>query len=209
MGLLGLGVALLGWNLWTIETLKARVAVLEATRGTVSTEGSTTAGRAQQETASRTRERQARRKAEAASGSSSASQERAEERVGVAEAALLGLDDPEVKAAFDAYLNEFIEEKQEARSEIEESNYLDHMTTTVEVYCEEMDVPADVQERVVLRLEQAHEDWTGADAAHEAGEIDRREMLEVHGQIEEAVMTEMVELLGQENWETLAERIWG
>ena len=106
-------------------------------------------------------------------------------------------------------MEDFIEAKQEARSELDESNYLDHMSTTVEVYCEELNLPAEVQETVVLRLETAHEGWTGADAAHEAGEIDRREMLEIHGQIEEAVTTEMVDLLGQESWEELAGRIWG
>ena len=47
-----------------------------------------------------------------------------------------------------------------------------------------------------------------ADAAVEAGEIDRREQIERHTRIEETVKSEMIELLGEDAWEELAERIW-
>ena len=208
----GFVLALLGWNVWTVQALKDRISLLEAAPETLGEERSSTTRSAQWDASSGRREGVAQRASSGSMGRSSAPDGRSDERSETAEAleaALIGLDDPEVKAVFDAYLDDFIEEKQEARSELDESNYLDHMTTTVEVYCEELNLSAEVQDTVVVRLEAAHEGWTGAEADHDAGEIDRREMLEIHGEIEEAVTTEMVDLLGQETWEELAGRIWG
>ena len=206
IGLVGLVVALLAWNFWNIQTLEARLAILEAApaaRGESRTSTTVVARR----------ESSVPRRVEVLPPGSTVRSEAPDGRIGAgasaAEVALLGLDDPDVKAAFDSYLESFIEEHQDARSELEESNYLDHMSTTVEVYCEELNLSAEVQERIVLRIENAHEGWVGAELAHESGEIDRREMLEIHGKIEDAVRTEMVELLGEESWEELAGRIWG
>lgn len=206
IGLFAPLMALLGWNVWTLQALKDRIAVLEVASATLTEARSSSTRSATREATSERREGVARRGPKSSTVHSAAPDGGTDER---AEAALLGLDDPEVKAAFDAYLDDFIEAKQETRSELDESEFLDHMSTTVEVYCEELNLPAEVQETVILRLETAHEGWTGADAAHEEGEIDRREMLEIHGQIEEAVTTEMGDLLGQETWEELAGRIWG
>ncbi|HCH61304.1 MAG TPA: hypothetical protein DFR83_00770 [Deltaproteobacteria bacterium] len=209
IGLVGLVVALLGWNVWTVQTLKDRIAVLEAAPAGLDAAHALTTRSAERKAASERRVGVSQRRSIGSAARSADPDRPSGERVAAADAVLLGIDDPEVKAAFDEYLDEFIDAKREARSELDESNYLDHMATTVEVYCEELNLPEEMQDRLVVRFEAAHERWTGADAAHEAGEIDRREMLEIHGQIEEAVNTEMVELLGQESWEELMGRIWG
>ena len=116
--------------------------------------------------------------------------------------------DPAAREAFDDYLEGFLEAREEDKAYDEESNYLDHLSTTVEVYCEESQLSGEVQERIVQRLETAYENWTAVDAALEADEIDHRELVERHGRIEEAVTSEMTELLGEEAWEELAGRIW-
>ena len=212
IGIFGFALALLGWNVWTVQALKDRISVLEAAPERLGEERSSATRSTQRDASTERREGMALRGSNGSTGGSLAPDGRTGERAeaeAALEAALIGLDDPEVKAVFDAYLDDFIETKQEARSELDASNFLDHMTTTVEVYCEELNLPAGVQDTVVLRLEAAHEGWTGAEADQEAGEIDRREMLEIHGEIEESVGSEMEDLLGQEAWEDLAGRIWG
>ena len=73
-------------------------------------------------------------------------------------ATLLGLDDPKARQAFDKYLDGFLEAREEDRSYDEESDYLDHVSAAVELYCEESNLGGEVQEQIVQRLETAHED---------------------------------------------------
>lgn len=122
--------------------------------------------------------------------------------------AVLGLDDPEVKEVFDEYLEQYLKTWQDNQKNDDMSKFLDHLSTTTEVFCEESGLTEDVQEQIIQRLEKAHEDWIAMDVALETGEIDQREYLERNGSIEKEVMTEMTEMIGEEAWEKLAQRIW-
>ena len=209
--LFGLGALITGllvWNTTTLRDLDSRLAALETAQAS-SREGSeVTAASARRSSASASTRHATRFAVDHTDDAASTGTQGADGRPEADPATLLGLDDPDAKEAFDSYLEAFLEAREEDRSYDNESNYLDHLSTTVEVYCEESELSGEVQEHIVQRLETAHENWTAADAALEADEIDRRELLERHGQIEEAVTSEMIALLGEEAWGELAGRIW-
>ena len=207
----GLGAPLAGlliWNTTTLQDLSARLAALESAQESAKTDSAATAASARRTSANASTRPATRLAMDRTAGDPSTAAQGADGRLEADPATLLGLDDPDAREAFDSYLEAFLEARDEDRSYDEESNYLDHLSTTVQLYSEESGLSGEVQEQIVQRLETAHENWTAADAALKADEIDHREMVERHGRIEEAVTSEMTALLGEEAWEELAERIW-
>ena len=207
--LLGSGMlcaGLLVWNTATLRRLDARLAALESAQESADADASAAVDAAGREAAGAATRPTTRMAVPPRAGAGSAATPTPP--TDVDPATLLGLDDPASREAFEDYLDGFLEAREEDRSDDDESEYLDHVTAAVELYCEESNLSEDVQEQIVLRLETAHEDWVAVDAAVEAGEIDRRERLERHGRIEEAVKSEMTELIGEEAWQELSDRLW-
>ena len=203
-GLIALFAGLLVWNTAKLQDLSTRLATLEDAQGSASPGPAATVASARRTSANPS----TRPATDRAAGDASTAAQGTDGGPKADPATLLGLTDPAAREAFDDYLDGFLEAREEDEAYDEESNYLDHLSTTVEVYCEESALSGEVQERIVQRLETAYENWTAADAALEADEIDHRELVERHGRIEEAVTSEMTELLGEEAWEELAGRIW-
>ena len=216
----GIGFTLCGllmWNIWTIQNLESRIAILEAEQAS-GTSVSKTSEKTKHHSKSDSdiplsRDLKSALKSEQRSERSSNRSARASaedsERSKLVSAAILGLDNPEVKEVFDDYLDEYLKNWQQDKDRKNESGWLDHMSTTIEVFCEESNLSEDIQEQIVRRAEAAHVEWVTADKALESGQIDRRELQEMHGKIEKEVTEEMHALIGEEAWEELAGRIWG
>ena len=203
------------WNIWTILALESRIARLEAVQDFIGDEMS---GKIPtKEDIKTTVERSNDRKQNGTVKASLRQTDRFDNSVrsnkssndssatnNTLESAVLGLDNPEVKEVFDEYLEQYLKTWQDNQKHDDISKFLDHLSTTTEVYCEESGLTEDVQEQIIQRLEKAHEDWIAMDVALETGEIDQREYLEVNGSIEKDVMKDMTEMIGEEAWEKLA-----
>ena len=208
LGITGLFAVLLLWNIKSIQNLETRIATLETANLSSSVGASAGAVRARGASADASPRQAATPAMGRKADELSTANEVPDEVDGDGQATLLGLEDPQAREAFEAYLDEYLTAREEDRSYDEETDWLDHLSTTIEVYCEDENLSGEVQEHIMQRLETAHSNWTAADAAVEAGEIDRRELIERHRAIEEAVTSEMTELLGEEGWEDLAGHIW-
>ena len=210
---------LLVWNIWTIQALESRIARLEAEQDFIGDEVSGKRPTKQdiKTTSDRSNDREQNVTVKAStSGSdqfdnsdrSNRSSDDPSEIKKTLGSAILGLDDPKVKEVFDEYLDQYLKTWQDNQKNDDMSRFLDHLSTTTEVFCEESGLTEDVQEQIIQRLEKAHEDWIAMDVALEVGEIDQREYLEINGKIEKEVMRDMTEMIGEEEWEKLAHRIW-
>ena len=216
----GIGFVLCGLlmlNIWTIQNLESRIAILEAEQATGAsvsktskntTRNSKSNSDIQLSGAPKSALNLDQRSVQSSNKSAQASVEDAEHSE-LAGAAILRLDDPEVKEVFDDYLDEYLKNWQQEKDRKNESGWLDHMSTTIEVFCEESNLSEETQELIVQRAESAHEEWEAVDRALESGQIDRRELQELHKKIEKEVTEYMHDLIGKESWEKLAERIWG
>ena len=215
----GIGFTLCGllmWNIWTIQNLESRIAILEtqqAARVSVSKASERTKHHSKSDSdISSNRDPKSALKLDQRSEQSSNRSAQASvedlERSELVSAAVLGLDDPEVKEVFDDYFDEYLKNWQQEKDRKNESGWLDHMSTTIEVFCEESNLSEDIQEQIVRRAETAHVEWSAVEKALESGQIDRRELQEMHGKIEKEVTEDMHALIGEKAWEELAGRIW-
>ena len=219
---LGFGVSICGllmWNIWTIQALESRIAVLEAEQGLV---GDAVSGKKKikedtETTADRSNDREQNVAVKASpsrsdrfdnSDRSKGSSDDPSEIEKTLGAAILGLDDPKVKEVFDEYLEQYLDTWQDNQNSDDLSNFLDHLSTATEVFCEESGLTEDVREQIIQRLEKAHEDWIAMEAALEDGEIDRREYQEIDSTIGKEVERDMNEMIGEEAWKKLSGRIW-
>ena len=207
---------LLMWNIWTIQSLESRIAVLEAEQAAKASVSKTSEKTMHNSKADsdiplsldqKSKLKSAQHSKQSSNSSAQATAEDSE-RSELVSAAILGLDDPEVKEVFDDYLDEYLKNWQQDKDRKNESGWLDHMSTTIEVFCEESNLGEDIREQIVRRAEAAHEEWSAVDRALESGQIDRRELQEMHGKIEKEVTEDMHALIGEEAWEELAGRIW-
>ena len=221
---IGLGVLICGllvWNVLTIQRLESRIVLLEAEAGfagdevpekrPTKQENKTTSETPDQLTA---REQNGTLKAAsrsnqlATSGRSNRSATDSYKIKKTVGSAILELDEPEVKAAFDAYLNQYMKNWKDNQKSDGLSNFLDHMATSTEVFCEESGLAEDIREQIIQEIETAHDVWIANDVALESGEIDRREYQETDKKIGEKLKSDMTELIGKEAWEKLSTRIW-
>lgn len=210
---------MLVWNISTIQKLESRIARLEAEQDTDGDGGLAQKSRQQdiKTMSDRSNDGEQNTSVKGAPSSSKRlynssgskhSSDRPSDNKKPLGVDVLGFDDPKVKEVFDEYLDQYLKNWQDSQNTNEMSKFLDHLATTTEVFCEESGLTEDIQERIIQRLEKAHEDWIAGDIALEKGEIDQREYLERNGTIEKEVMKDMTEMIGEESWEKLAERIW-
>lgn len=211
IGLGGLTATLLAWNTVTLWSQDTRLAALEAAQ--VSLGGGTPAvgepvRGVSAGSASTSGQRGGRPALGHAAGSKTPTSRAAGADIEPGPVTLLGLDNPEVKEAFENYLDDYLQARREDQSYNEESDFLDHASAAVELYGEDASLSDDVQEQIVQRLETANTNWFAIDRAIDAGELDSREALERRQKIEASVTSDMIDLLGEEAWEDLAGRIW-
>ena len=221
---IGLGVLICGllvWNVWTIQSLEYRIAILETEAGFIGDEvpgkrPTKQEDKTTSETPDQLTDREQNGTLKVASRSdqlatsgrlnrSSTESNKIKKTVG---AAILELDEPEVKAAFDAYLNQYMKNWKDNQKSDGLSKFLDHMATSTEVFCEESGLTEDVREQIIQEIETAHDVWIANDVALETGEIDRREYQDRDKTLGEKLQSDMTELIGQEAWEKLSTRIW-
>ena len=210
----------LAWNIWTIQALESRIARLETGQTFIGDKVSAKSAKEQDiktsSDRSHTREQNIAVKASKSrserfenSDRSKISSNDPSDIKNTIGSAVLGLDDPKVKEVFDEYLDQYLKTWQDKQKSNAMSNFLDHMSTATEVFCEESGLTEEVREQIIQKLENAHEVWIANDVALETGEIDRREYQEIDETVSKEVKKDMTELIGKEAWEKLSQRIWG
>lgn len=218
-------VALLAWNTWTLGQLRARIGVLESSasdlgaaedsRRSPAATGLSSGSPPPRPTATPGVEAAGRRAegrphplSPAGEEDNSAPSTDAQAPDAPEEPSLLGLDDPAARTELDAYLDEYLDQRELKRDEEGTTEWLGHMDMVLDSFGDEFGLAAETTAAIKDKLMETTVEWVANDEAIGEGEITKREGHERALAMEEEVMFFLQDQLGEEQAEVLAGRLW-
>lgn len=222
----GVGLAaLLTWNTWSIGQLRARIGALESAasdlgsaseaRRPPSATGLSSGSPPPRPTATPGVEATGRRAeggphalSPAGEGDNSAPSTDAQALDAPAQPSLLGLGDPAARTELDAYLDEYLDQRELERDEEGTTEWLGHMDMVLDSFGDEFGLEAETTAAIKDKLMETTGEWVANDEAIGEGEITKREGHERAVAMEEEVMFFLQDKLGEEQAEVLAGRLW-
>ena len=195
------------FNMWSMARMNARMAAWEAgimagsetAQGTVNP-STMQASRATISTSS------ALRGEVASNGSKSVTKNRSGSSG--AETAI-DLENPEVREAIARIVEDDATQRKEIRREEQTAMYLDSMNREIDAFAEENNLSAETRRKVTREIELRTQAWTAVkDEAHD-GEISWFDARAEFRAIKEDSESNLREILGDERFESLNQRLWG
>ena len=210
-----LAICVLIWSEVRVQKLQHRIQVLEQSQYVDRTQRSTLAGRMSKERQVQTDTVREITKNGYSSSTKFEKQKQSKNRPSTIiqpqkeDKASIDLKDPDVQEALHTFLEEREQDQKEVRRAEGVGKYLDYVEDKIDSFAQDNDLSASLKTAVMTEIQVRTQEYVQVEYAAEDGELDWTEAKPELTRIKEQGKANLIELLGEEEYEAFEQHVWG